>query len=220
MRRIDRVTRLLFILLLAVPLFLSCKKRGNGAGNESSTPSSIAEVQTEENTYYGIVKRVCDGDTYDLLIDGAGREAQRVRMAAIDAPEKGQDYSRRARQFLDSLIGRKRVKLVLTQKDSFGRLLGLTYLEDGTEVSHEMVKAGYAWHYTHYDKEIEFDRLEEEARSAKKGLWADPHPVEPWIEKKLRKRGYSSSEIKQMKIQGLIDDIEAANKIESKKAGQ
>lgn len=215
MRRIDRVMRLSFILLLAVPLFFSCKKRGSGVGNESISSSLV-----EKHTYMGIVKRVCDGDTYDLLIDGTDRETQRVRMAAIDAPEKGQDYSRKARHYLDSLIGRKRVKLVLTQKDSFGRLLGLTYLEDGTEASHEMVKAGYAWHYTHYDKDIEFDRLEEAARNAKVGLWADPHPVEPWIEKKLRKKGYSSSEIKQMKIQGMIDDIEAAKKIEPKKAGQ
>lgn len=114
MRRIDRVIRLSFILLLAVPLFFSCKKRGSGVGNESISSSLV-----EKHTYMGIVKRVCDGDTYDLLIDGTDRETQRVRMAAIDAPEKGQDYSRKARHYLDSLIGRKRVKLVLTQKDSF-----------------------------------------------------------------------------------------------------
>lgn len=62
MRRIDRVIRLSFILLLAVPLFFSCKKRGSGVGNESISSSLV-----EKHTYMGIVKRVCDGDTYAFI---------------------------------------------------------------------------------------------------------------------------------------------------------
>jgi hypothetical protein len=34
------------------------------------------------------------------------------------------------------------------------------------------------------------ERLEQEARATKKGLWVDPHPVPPWVYRKAR-RGQS-----------------------------
>jgi len=34
--------------------------------------------------------------------------------------------------------------------------------------------------------DLELEKLEKEARVAKKGLWADPHPVPPWEWRKAR----------------------------------
>ena len=76
-----------------------------------------------------------------------------------------------------------------------------------------MVRAGYAWHYTHYDSDPTMDSLQLSARNAGVGLWADKYPVEPWIEKAMRKKGYKSLEIKKMKMDGEIDDLRMVRRI-------
>jgi endonuclease YncB( thermonuclease family) len=44
-----------------------------------------------------------------------------------------------------------------------------------------MVKEGWCWWYRMYaPADTALEKLEREARAAKKGLWADPHPVPPW----------------------------------------
>ena len=54
-------------------------------------------------------------------------------------------------------------------------------LPDGTNVNHELVKAGWCWWCRKYAPgDTELERLEAEARDAKKGLWADPAPIPPW----------------------------------------
>jgi endonuclease YncB( thermonuclease family) len=62
-----------------------------------------------------------------------------------------------------------------------GRNIPDVLLPDGTNVNHQLVKDGWCWWYKRYAPgEAELERLETEAREAKKGLWADPHPVPPW----------------------------------------
>ncbi|MEO8593049.1 MAG: thermonuclease family protein [Candidatus Solibacter sp.] len=56
------------------------------------------------------------------------------------------------------------------------------------------VRAGFAWWYQQYARRETVPRdLENEARAAKRGLWADPTPVPPWewrraaaVERRLR----------------------------------
>jgi endonuclease YncB( thermonuclease family) len=56
----------------------------------------------------------------------------------------------------------------------------------GVDVNLGMVSAGFAWHNKDYEKEQSFaDRAayaaaEDDARRARRGLWADPRPVPPW----------------------------------------
>ncbi len=52
---------------------------------------------------------------------------------------------------------------------------------DGRALNRELVTAGFAWWYRRYAPDNEpLKQLEAEARQAKRGLWADPHPVPPW----------------------------------------
>jgi endonuclease YncB( thermonuclease family) len=50
----------------------------------------------------------------------------------------------------------------------------------------EQVKRGLAWHYTKYQNEqpyedrINYLHAQEEATSAKLGLWAEYSPIAPW----------------------------------------
>jgi len=55
------------------------------------------------------------------------------------------------------------------------------FLLDSTHVHHELIKDSWCWWYQKYAPlNAEIERLEREAREAKKGLWADPQPIPPW----------------------------------------
>jgi endonuclease YncB( thermonuclease family) len=61
-------------------------------------------------------------------------------------------------------------------------------LPDGTIANHTLVKDGWCcWYRKYAPGDTVFEGLENEAREAKKGLWADPQPVPPW-EWRKRKR--------------------------------
>jgi endonuclease YncB( thermonuclease family) len=62
--------------------------------------------------------------------------------------------------------------------DKYTRTIADVFLPDGTTASHTLVKDGWCWRYQKYAPgDAELERLETEAREAKKGLWADPSRV-------------------------------------------
>ena len=70
----------------------------------------------------------------------------------------------------------------------YGQTIADVLLPDGTNVNHMMVKKGWCWWYRKYaPTDIVLERLEKEARAAKKGLWADPAPIPPWAYRKPRR---------------------------------
>ncbi len=140
----------------------------------------------------GKVIAIIDGDTYDLLVEG--KKTVRVRMEGIDAPERGMPYYRVAKQYLGSLCFGKTVILQVTGIDNHGRYLGFTYLDDGRELSHEMIKAGMAWHFKKYSSDKVLAKLELEARDAKRGLWKDKNPMSPWRNRSLHRQGISTKD--------------------------
>jgi hypothetical protein len=54
-------------------------------------------------------------------------------------------------------------------------------LEDGRNLSRELVKAGYAWWFFKYSDDEQLGMLEVQAKIAKVGLWKDTNPIPPWI---------------------------------------
>ncbi|HMG89378.1 MAG TPA: thermonuclease family protein [Chryseolinea sp.] len=129
---------------------------------------------TEQQT--GKVVKVVDGDTFDLMSD----KKIRIRMFGIDSPERGQSFSVKAKEFTAGLIAGKEITVTIINKDRYGRFVCDVYLDNGTSVNAEIVKAGYAWHFTRYSNDDELVRLQEEARASKRGLWQDSNPVPPW----------------------------------------
>jgi micrococcal nuclease len=128
--------------------------------------------------FTGQVVGIIDGDTIDVLHNG---QAERIRLNGIDCPEKKQPYGTKAKQFTSGLIFAKQVTVKAFKKDRHGRTVADVLLPDGTNVSHELVKAGFAWWYKQYSPHDEtLAGLEAEAREQKRGLWADPHPLPPW----------------------------------------
>ncbi len=59
--------------------------------------------------------------------------------------------------------------------DKYGRTLAYVYREDGYFYNKEMIREGYAHSYTKYPhpKMEEFNLAQQEARNAKRGLWAE-----------------------------------------------
>jgi len=125
----------------------------------------------------GHVVKVVDGDTFDLL---TGEEKMRVRLFGIDAPERGQAFNVRAKEFTAGLIADKEVRVVIRNKDRYGRFVCDVYLADGKYLNAEIVRAGYAWHFTRYSNDKQLAELQVEARENKRGLWLDKNPIPPW----------------------------------------
>jgi len=61
-------------------------------------------------------------------------------------------------------------------------------LRHGTNVSFKFVKEGYCrWDRKYAPGNRKFEKLEQEARQGKKGLWAESNPVPPWEWRKKKK---------------------------------
>lgn len=120
---------------------------------------------------------VTDGDTLTCLTQG--NEQVKVRLDAIDAPEKGQPFGDAAKQALSAMVFGKTVTVVEKKKDRFGRTIGHVIV-DGTDTNLAMLEAGMAWHYKQFSSNARLQRAEDEAREAGRGLWRDREPVPPW----------------------------------------
>jgi len=120
---------------------------------------------------------VTDGDTLTVL---HARHSETVRLVGVDAPERRQAYGDRAKRFTADLAFDRTVTVRATGRDRNGRLLGEVVLPDGRSLNQELVRAGYAWWFRRYSRDGRLARLEEEARTDRRGLWADPAPQAPW----------------------------------------
>ena len=135
-------------------------------------------------TITGKIIKVVDGDTIDVL---QNRQTVRIRLNGIDAPESGQAFGKRSKQFVLELAAQKMVKFEVFEKDRYGRSVGDVILPDGRNLNREIVKAGYAWWFRKYSKDPSLGRLEEEARQTRRGLWQDKNPMAPWDWRRMKR---------------------------------
>ncbi|MDF0667182.1 MAG: thermonuclease family protein [Nitrospira sp.] len=133
--------------------------------------------------FSGRVIGVSDGDTVDVLHD---RTTKRIRLNAIDCPEKGQPFGTVAKRFTAEHAFGKTVTIREVGIDKYGRTIGDVMLPDGRVLNHELLKAGLAWWYRKYSKDFSLGDLEDEARLARRGLWIDPDPIPPGEWRKRR----------------------------------
>lgn len=131
----------------------------------------------------GRVVGLADGDTITVLDDHFTQH--KVRVAGIDAPEKGQPFGNRSKANLSMLVMGKPVRVEWNKKDRYGRIVGVVRV-NGTDAGLEQVRAGMAWHYKAYVKEqpaqdqASYAAAEDDARESRRGLWADKTPLAPW----------------------------------------
>ena len=137
-------------------------------------PTSLLPSTVERPTFTSTVLSVTDGDTLTMLVNGT---REKVRLSGIDCPESDQSFGCQATQ----LALEKTVTVTDVGHDKYRRMLGSIVLPNGRILNHELVREGVCWWYQKYAPgDITLERLEAEARNAKRGLWAEPTPTPPW----------------------------------------
>lgn len=136
---------------------------------------------------------VIDADTIEV-------HGQRIRLHGIDAPEKDQpcfDASgvsyrcgQKAALALDEFIGISPVQCRERDKDRYGRTVADCSVR-GEDIEMWLVRSGHAMAYRKYSSD--YIAAEQEARNAKRGIWAG-RAQPPWEwRRSLREAGYNSS---------------------------
>jgi micrococcal nuclease len=136
----------------------------------------IATVQPAERkavpvtVLAGKVVRVIDGDTIDVLLS-TGRI--RVRLHAVDAPERDQIGGAAATVWLTQQLLDQPVELEPVSQDQYDRMVAVVHLPDRS-INSALVQNGHAWAYRHFlrRRDAGLCSLEHRARVARAGLWA------------------------------------------------
>lgn len=125
---------------------------------------------------------ILDGDTF---VASDGNVKFRVRIVAMDAPEKGQPYADAAKVRIQQLLQGKVIQIQPVGKgyDLYGRVLGQVWVE-GQDAARLLIEEGLATYYRptcqdypadkrkyNYDPG-EYIKAEEKARLEKKGMWS------------------------------------------------
>lgn len=126
----------------------------------------------------GVVVGVTDGDTVDVRLDSG---MVRIRLHAIDAPERGQAHGQAAKEALSGLVFGKAVQVEPFEQDRYDRLVARLWLGE-LDVNAEMIRRGYAWVYRRYADDPAYCAYEKAARDLKRGLWSPTQPsvTAPW----------------------------------------
>lgn len=155
---------LVYCLLAAVIVFLTSAPK-----TQLPQPTPKSDSPT--------LSRVIDGDTVVLILSLTNQI--HVRLAGIDAPERGQPFYSESGAYLNTMLKRAPITITSTGVDRYGRTLGTLYV-GGTNVSLLMVQAGLAWHFTKYSHDISLTAAEREARERHAGIWQSSKPIAPW----------------------------------------
>jgi len=187
---ITRRRCLIWLVLPILAFLISCNRR-LAPSNPPPRPSRPIVDSSGRQELPGRVVAIADGDTITIL-DSANTQ-HRIRLEGIDAPESHQAFGEQSRLSLSEMIFGKDVSVSYQKVDQYGRLVGKISL-DGKDINLEQVKAGMAWHYRFYedeqtpeDREV-YAKAESEARAARRGLWQDPNPTEPYQFRQEEKR--------------------------------
>jgi endonuclease YncB( thermonuclease family) len=150
-----------------------------------------------QTTLVGRVIGVTDGDTVTLL-DGANKQ-HHVRLAGIDAPERGQPGAYRSKDSLARLVREQVVRVEWHKRDQFDRIVGAVWVASPDspcrgkpdcpmtlDAGLAQITMGRAWWFRRFAHEQSpqdrgrYESAEQEARSRKAGLWRDGSAVPPW----------------------------------------
>ena len=151
----------------------------------------VASVSLSGHTaeLIGYVVRIADGDTVTVLDENETQH--RVRLAAIDAPERRQAFGQVSKQHLADMVFKRQVRVDWHKTDRYSRLIGKIFV-DGVDAGLAQIEAGLAWHYTAYAAEqsdedrAAYAAAHRSAEAAGRGLWNDPQQTAPWSWRRQR----------------------------------
>jgi micrococcal nuclease len=152
-----------------------------------TAPLAPAHASETVSTTSGVVDRVIDGDTVDVLL-ATGGDPVRVRILGIDTPETvdpdapvqcwGPEASAWAHQQLDGTTITLTADPVADDTDRHGRLLRYVLLPDGSNYSVRAAETGMARAYIyqgqHLTEASNITAAQATAQSTGAGLWGAP----------------------------------------------
>jgi endonuclease YncB( thermonuclease family) len=134
----------------------------------NSAPPSALETFTGETAK---VLKVTDADTLTIKM---GKKTFDVKLYGVVVPEKNPVLREKAKKFAARLVGGKEVLVDAKRKENSGRIIAMVSLPPGPNLNHELVREGYAWWDQKSARDIYAKDLQDQAKMAKKGLWAGP----------------------------------------------
>lgn len=151
------------------------RRRSSGGNARASRPRRESGRRTA---------RAISGKAYVTDGDGIRVSGQEIRLAGLDAPEWDQParhrdgywfaHGKRVKSALIREIGGRHVHVAIEDYDRFGRALG-TVTCDGRDIGEWLVREGHA--IAAYSER--YKRVEREARSARRGMWAHARNIDP-----------------------------------------
>ncbi len=133
----------------------------------------------------GKTSYISDGDTFRFVSEEGLK--LKVRVADIDCPEKLQPFGLEAKEFVINQILNKDITLQVIATDRYGRKVARVFY-DCKDLSEELLKNGFAWHFIKYSKDPTLSAFEQWAREKKLGLWSVANPEAPWVFRKKKKK--------------------------------
>lgn len=173
---LSRTPFIALMLTLAALSLSACDRVATVASQVETGETS----QERAVTLRGRVVGITDGDTITVLDDN--NQQHTIRLAEIDAPERGQPWGNRSRQALSALVFNKTVSVMQTDTDRYDRIVARVFV-DGEDVNRLMVEQGAAWAYRQYLTDETLIEVEAEARRSGVGLWSmsAAQTVAPWL---------------------------------------
>ncbi len=158
--------------------------RRTGPAKQRTASRKSSVVQLHPARRVEIPTDTITGKAYVTDGDGIRVARQEVRLAGLDAPEWDQkakhrdgywfNHGKRVKSALIQEIGGKHVQVSVETVDKYGRLVGTATCK-GRDIGEWLVRQGHA--IAAYDDR--YRHVEQEAREAKRGMWAHAHNFDP-----------------------------------------
>ena len=155
-------------------IFMSINVAYVAASQSGDRDIPAREIRDQDQS--AIVARVLDGDTF-VLTDG-----RHLRLIGVDTPERGEPLADMAREFADSVLTGKPVKIENDKMrlDRYDRILGYVFI-DAVFFNELLIRRGLARVYLFKENRRYSKRLIEAQKDARRqviGIWSLPKPVD------------------------------------------
>ncbi len=141
----------------------------------------IFSSYAQASNIQGRVISVSSGDNF-IMFSTDGQKIP-VQLYGIAAPQRNQRHGNTATNFLAYLIVQKDVSVKVYSTDEFGRVIGVVTQGD-KNINRQMIHQGYAWRHASQCRKasfcVEWNKVQEEAKKARRGLWSIKEPIPPW----------------------------------------
>lgn len=131
--------------------------------------------------WQGVVDQVVDGDS--LKVRHENGKIYSVQLYGVRTPQLSQPFGTEAKEAARKLVEGKSVNIQVVNVNPNGSTVGVVAINDQYSLQAFLVGSGMAWVYDgHCDLKMctQWNAMEQQARTAERGLWKDDNPVAPW----------------------------------------